>query len=89
MRPNAARKAKIVRGNTGSILAIEAVAACQALEVRKPLKPGRAGRFLYQMVREVSPPISEDRYFHKDIEAVSELIRSGKVNRGMKKANLI
>jgi histidine ammonia-lyase len=79
MGPISARKAKVILENSQAILAIEALAACQALDFRKPLKPGRGPRFLHGALREQIPPLERDRYLHKDIELVTFLIRSGQL----------
>jgi len=79
MGPIAARKAKTILANTQYVLAVEALCACQALDFRKPLKPGRGPAFLYRMIREKVPPLEKDRYLHKDIETVAGMIRSGEL----------
>jgi histidine ammonia-lyase len=81
MGPLCARKAKTILQNTHYILAIEALAACQALEFRKPLKPGRGPRFLWSVIREKIPPLEKDRYLHGDIEHVAGLLASGELHR--------
>ena len=89
MGPLCARKAKTILENTETVLAIEALAACQALEFRKPLKPGRGPRFLLEVVREIVPPLEMDRYLHPDIEAVTQLLRTGVLCRRAKEAGLL
>lgn len=79
MGPLCARKAKMILENTRIVLAIEALAACQALEFRKPLKGGKGPQFLHSMIREKVPALDRDRYLHLDIEAVAHLIRSGEL----------
>ena len=75
----AARKAREIIRNTEAVVAIEILAACQAYEFRKPTKPSKSFQAVYDLVRSVSPAITEDRAFYKDIEVVVELVRSGKV----------
>lgn len=89
MGPFAARKLKQIIENTSYVLAIEALSACQALEFRKPLKPGRGPRFLYDFIRKKIPALEKDRYLHKDIEWVASVIKSGELGRAMKGASLI
>lgn len=88
MGPICARKAKSILANTQYVLAIEALTACQALEFRKPLKPGRGPEFLYNAIRRVVPPLEKDRYVHKDIEAVHHLIHSGELYRELMEADI-
>ncbi len=79
MGPLAARKAKTILENTQFILAIEAMNACQALEFRKPLKPGRGPRFLYKAVREIVAPLEKDRYLSEDIDNIKNLLSSSQL----------
>jgi histidine ammonia-lyase len=56
------------------ILAIELLTAAQALEFRKPLKPGVGVNKAYEAVRKVSPRLHEDRPLSADIERLAELL---------------
>lgn len=89
MGPFAGRKAKQILENTQSVVAIEALAACQAIEFRKPLKPGKGPQFLHKAVREKVPALEKDRYMAKDIEAVTQLIRTGELHAAAKKSGLL
>lgn len=77
MGPIGARKAKTILENTTYVLAIEALASCQALELRKPLKPGKGAEFLFKTLRKHVEPLERDRYLNQDIEKVFELLSSG------------
>ena len=79
MGPLAARKAKTALQNTTYVLAIEALAACQALDFRKPLKPGRGPAFLHHEIRKQIPVLEVDRYLHPDIETAFNLLNSGEL----------
>ncbi len=68
---------QIVR-NVEHVLAIELLAASQAIDLLKPLKPGVGGRVAHRLVRSVSPVLGEDRPLAPDIEAVAKLIAAGK-----------
>lgn len=81
MGPNAARKAKVIVKNTQYVLAIEALAACQALEFRLPLKPGVGPRMLYEAVRRHVPALDQDRFIAADIEKIEQLIDSGELHQ--------
>ncbi len=89
MGPLCARKAKTILENTETVLAIEAVAACQALEFRKPLKPAVGPAFLYKKIREKVAPLDNDRYLQGDIEWVRGMIASGEMHRRAKKEGLL
>lgn len=72
-----ARKLALVVENVRRCLAIEILTAAQGLEQRKPLSGGRGVEAAHRAVRGLVPPLTEDRPLYRDIEQVSELIRSG------------
>ena len=72
-----ARKALEVVGNVEVVIAIEILAACQALEFFKPLKTTAPLNEVYKAVREKVKPWDKDRVMNTDIEAALELVRSG------------
>ena len=75
----AARKAREIIRNTEAVIAIQLLAACQAYEFRKPIKPSPVFQAVYKLVRSVSPAITEDRAFYKDIEQVVPLVKQYRV----------
>lgn len=75
----AARKAREIIKNTEAVVAIQLLAVCQAYEFRKPLKPSKSFQAVYNLVRTVSPKITKDRAFYKDIEKVVPLVRNYQV----------
>ena len=77
MGMTAALKARQVVDFTRTCLAVEVLVAAQALDFRKPLRAGRGVAAAHAAVRQVVPPMEEDREIHRDIEAVSALIDSG------------
>ena len=66
--------------NIRRVVAVEILCATQAVEYRSPLAPGEGTRALVDVVREVVPPLTEDRPPGPDIEAVVGLIRSGAIS---------
>jgi len=73
-----ARTAKRIVSNTSYILAIELLAACQALDLAgraADLSP--AGRAVHAFVRSSIPALDEDRYMTDEIELAAALIRQG------------
>lgn len=82
----AARKAREIIRNTEAVVAIQLLAVCQAYEFRKPVKPSKTFQAVYELVRSVSPKITKDRTFYKDIEKVVPLIRSYKVLYAVEKS---
>ncbi|HUZ81369.1 MAG TPA: histidine ammonia-lyase [Gaiellaceae bacterium] len=70
-------KAWQVVANSERALAIELLAASQAVEFLAPLEPGRGGRATHAFVRSLSPRLRDDRSLGLDIEAVADAIRDG------------
>lgn len=79
MATNGARRLIAMVDNTLTILAIEFLAASQALEFRKPLKTSPKLQDAYDKVRQLVEPYEQDRYFAPDIEAIKNLIISGEI----------
>jgi histidine ammonia-lyase len=88
MGPIAARKAKTILQNTMHVLAVETLAACQALDLRKPLQSGKGPQFLHKKIREKVAAVESDRYFHKDIELVASLFATGELYQQAEKDGL-
>ena len=70
---SATKLQRIVR-NTRTVLAIEALAATRALDLLTPLKTSPRLEEVRTRVRGVSPPITADRAFYKDIAALEGLL---------------
>ena len=60
-----------------NVLAIELLAAAEGLEHRRPLKAGRGVERAFAVVREIAPPLTQDRALSGDIARVAEAIRRG------------
>lgn len=60
--------------NVETVLAIELFTAAQALDFRKPLKPGDGVEKAHEIIREAIPHATEDHYFKDDINKAAELI---------------
>jgi histidine ammonia-lyase len=75
----AARKALQVVSNVEYVLAIELLAACQAVEFLRPLTTTAPLEEVYRLVRSVVPAWNQDRIMAPDIEAAVQLIRDDKV----------
>jgi len=79
MGMTAALKLRRIVENTRNVLAIEAMAAAQALDFVAPLKTGNRGLRAYEAVRSVSSAMEKDRAMYSDFAAISKLIESGAV----------
>jgi histidine ammonia-lyase len=79
MGMTAARHAREIVGNAETVLALEALAAAQALDLRAPLEPGAATRAAHDAIRERVTFYEADREFSRDIAAGIDLVRSGEL----------
>ena len=61
-----------------------ALAAAQAHDFRAPLKTSKRCQVAVDAVREVSPPITEDRVFATDFAKVAEVIAKGRLAAALK-----
>jgi len=77
MGMTAARHARDVVGMAELVVAMEALAAAQALDLRAPLEPAAATRAARDAIRGSVTFLSEDRDLRPDIEAVGEMVRDG------------
>lgn len=79
MGMTAALKLKRVLQNVRHVLAIEALAAAQAVDLLAPLKPSQRAQQALQQIRAVSPTLVADRSLAPDIAKVAEVIAAGKI----------
>lgn len=89
MGPIAALKARRVIRNTAKILAIEALASCQGLDLLRPLTPNRAIGAIYQAIRQISPEMDQDRPMYRDIEAVADWLLADGVRGCLREAGFV
>lgn len=75
----AARKALQVVENVENVIAIELLAACQAIEFLRPLKTTKPLELVYGVVREVVAPWTCDRFMAPDIDAATKLLKDNKI----------
>jgi histidine ammonia-lyase len=79
MGMTAANKLKKVVENTRNVLAIEAMAAAQAIDFLAPLKPSKPLQFAHAAIRAVCPTMDKDRVMYQDFARVAERIAAGKL----------
>ncbi len=75
----AARRLQRLIDNTANILAIELLAAAQAIEFLRPLRSSAALELIHAQLREQCLPMPRDRYFAPDIARANAMIRNGSV----------
>jgi histidine ammonia-lyase len=75
MSLTAAMKCRQIIENLGAVIAIQMMGAAQALDFRKPAKPGRGVRAAYEEIRKVVSRLEDDRVLYPDINAIADLVR--------------
>ena len=78
MGMTAATKLRAIVENGEYMVAIELLAAAEALRYREPFEPGAQIRRVVEVVRSIAPPLEEDRPLAGDIEATAAAIRQGR-----------
>lgn len=76
-----------VYSNVRNVLAIELLTASQALDFRKPLRPGRGVERAHEYVRSLVPHRDVDDSFIEDMEAIFNLVDSHDFAETMNKIN--
>ena len=78
-----ARHAREVVEDSTAAIAMEILGACQGISLtQKDLgnpKLGHGTQAAFDMVREIVPPMDDDRYIHTDLQKVIKLLKSGKL----------
>jgi len=72
----AARKAGEILENTRRVLAMEILAACQAIDLREEKALGQGTEIVYRIIRENIPALEEDRVMYKDLDRCNEILKS-------------
>ena len=79
MGMTAAIKLKKIVENTRNTLAIEAMAAAQAIDFLAPLKTSRPLQHAHRAIRAVCATMDKDRVMYKDFSRIADVIAAGKV----------
>ena len=79
MGMTAALKLRRIVENVRNVLAIEAIAAAQALDFVAPLKSGKRGQKAHDAIRSACAAMNKDRVMYKDFARVAGIIASGKI----------
>ncbi len=77
MGAHASRKLLEVVGNARHVVAVELMAAAQALEFRAPLRPSSAVAAAHAWVRERVPALAADRYLAPDLRVLAGAVAEG------------
>ncbi|MDD8019847.1 MAG: histidine ammonia-lyase [Acidobacteriota bacterium] len=81
-----ALKTKQILDNAQAILAIEFIAAAQALDFRQPIKPSPASEAARQVIRKHVAFLDEDRPLYNDINKLKEVVQKGEILEAVEKA---
>jgi histidine ammonia-lyase len=79
MGMGASLKLKKVVENTRNVMAIEAMAAAQALDFLAPLKTSKRLQQAHAAIRAVCPTMDKDRVMYQDFARIAEAIAGGKL----------
>src|ERR687893_3102237 len=82
----AARKLRRLLANVSRILAVEALCAAQALDLRAPLQPGPATAAVLARIRRGAPPITDDAFITPHLENITKLISTGALPEAAERA---
>jgi histidine ammonia-lyase len=77
MGMTSARHARECIGNAEVVVALEALAAAQALDLRRPLNPAPGTAAALAAIRQVVPFLDRDRELKPDVDDAVELVRLG------------
>ena len=77
MATHAARRLVEMADNLAGIIAVELLASCQGVHLRRPLRSSVALEEVVERVHAAAPAFDEDRYFAPNIEAVKALVVDG------------
>jgi histidine ammonia-lyase len=79
MGMTAALKLRRIVENARNVLAIEAMAAAQAMDLVAPLTTGKRGQRACEVIRAVSPKMEKDRVMYEDFARIAGIIAIGKI----------
>ena len=75
----AARKAREILGNARKVLAMEILAACQAIDLRDNKGLGKGSNIVYNIIRESIPFMEDDRVMYSDINKSEDILKTGEI----------
>ncbi len=84
MGMTAALKLKRIVENSRNAMAIEAMAAAQALDFLTPLKTSKRGQAAHAAIRSVCATMEKDRVMYQDFARIADLIASGRVAEALR-----
>ncbi len=82
MAPIAARKAARIARNAAGVVAVELIAAAQGVDLHAPLNTSPKLQQVHAKVRELTAPLTADRYWADDMAAVQAAVLTGTFGTG-------
>ena len=83
MAAHGARRLHGMVANASAIVGIELLAAAQGCDFHRPLRSSAALEAVRGALRARVPTLADDRYLHPDMEAATDLVRTGAVVRAV------
>ncbi|MFT4257438.1 MAG: histidine ammonia-lyase [Pseudoxanthomonas sp.] len=83
MAAHGARRLAAMAENAVQVVAIELLAAVQGCDFHAPLRSSNALEAARAALRAQVPTLTDDRYFHSDMQAAAALVRSGELVRSV------
>ena len=83
MAAHGARRLMAMAENAANVIGIELLAAAQGCDFHAPLRSSDALEAVRQRLRAQVPTLEDDRYFHPDMVAATDLVRSGVLAEGL------
>lgn len=83
MAAHGARRLLAMAENAANVVGIELLAAAQGCDFHAPLRSSDALEAVRQRLRAQVPTLQDDRYFHPDMVAATDLVRSGALAQGL------
>ncbi len=80
-----ALKTKQIIDNSQAVIAIEMMAAAQAIDFRRPLRASPGVEAAYEVIRKYVSFLDEDRPLYDDINRLKEVVASGEILKAVEK----
>jgi len=81
-----ALKTQQIIDNAQAVLGVEFMAGAQAVDFRKPIKPGKGVQAAARIIRKYVDHLEEDRPLFDDINKLKEVVESGEILEAVEKA---
>ncbi len=82
----ASRKALEVVENSETVLGIELLAGCQAMDTRQGLEPGQGTGIAWRHIRRRIPSMPRDRLLHEDMVTITRMVRENSIVQAVEAA---